>query len=90
MAVKPEESKAALVGKTIEHVRERLSGPQADQVEQFVAAYYADAAPEDLHELDLYGAALAHWQFLQQRQPGRDEGPRLHAEHRRARLAVHA
>jgi glutamate dehydrogenase len=70
MAVKPEESKAALVGKTIEHVRERLSGPQADQVEQFVAVYYADAAPEDLHELDLYGAALAHWQFLQRRQPG--------------------
>ena len=55
MAVKPEESKAALVGKTIEHVRERLPRPKADQLALFVTAYYADAAPEDLQELDLYG-----------------------------------
>ena len=70
MAVKPEEAKAALVEKAIAHVRERLPGQQASEVERFVRAYYADAALEDLSELDLYGAALAHWHFLQRRRPG--------------------
>jgi glutamate dehydrogenase len=70
MAVKPEEAKAALVEKAIAHVRERLPEQQASEVERFVRAYYADAALEDLSELDLYGAALAHWHFLQRRRPG--------------------
>ena len=70
MAVKPEEAKAALVEKAIGQVRERLSGHQADAVERFVRSYYAEAAPEDLGELDLYGAALAHWHVLQRRRPG--------------------
>ncbi|HYT51773.1 MAG TPA: NAD-glutamate dehydrogenase [Gaiellaceae bacterium] len=70
MAVKPEEAKAALVEKAIAHVRERLPGPQASDVERFVRSYYADAAPEDLGELDLYGAALAHWHCLKRRRPG--------------------
>jgi glutamate dehydrogenase len=70
MAVKPEETKAALVEKAVEQVRARLPGAQAADVERFVRGYYADAAPEDLGELDLYGAVLAHWQFLQRRRPG--------------------
>jgi glutamate dehydrogenase len=70
VAVKPEEAKAALVEQTVAHVRERLPAPQAGEVERFVRAYYADAAPEDLGELDLYGAALAQWQLLQRRRPG--------------------
>ncbi len=70
MAVKPEEAKAALVEKALAQVRERLSGEQASDVERFLRAYYADAAPEDLAELDLYGAALAHWHFLQRRHLG--------------------
>jgi glutamate dehydrogenase len=71
MAVKPEEAKAALVEKAVAHVRERLPAPQAGDVERFVRSYYADAAPEDLGELDLYGAALAHWHPLQRRRPGK-------------------
>jgi glutamate dehydrogenase len=70
MAVKPEEAKAALVDKAVDQVRERLPESQADQVERFVRDYFADAAPEDLGELDLYGAALAHWHLLQRRHPG--------------------
>jgi glutamate dehydrogenase len=70
MAVKPEDAKAALVEKAVAHVRERLPGPEAGTVESFVRSYYADAAPEDLGELDLYGAALAHWHLLQRRRPG--------------------
>ena len=70
MAVKPEQAKAALVEKAIAHVRERVPEAQADEVAQFVREYYAEAPPEDLGELDLYGAALSHWQLLQRRRPG--------------------
>jgi len=69
VAVKPDEAKAALVEKTIASVRARLAEPRATEVERFVRAYYADAAQEDLGELDLYGAALAHWHLLQRRPP---------------------
>jgi hypothetical protein len=69
MAIKPEEAKVTLVERAIAHVRERLSVPRATEVEWFVREYYADAAPEDLAELDLYGAALAHWHLLQLRRP---------------------
>ena len=49
--------------------------PVAQQgvVEAFVARYYAGTAFEDLAESDvanLYGAALAHWNFLRTRSPG--------------------
>ncbi|TML85194.1 MAG: NAD-glutamate dehydrogenase [Actinobacteria bacterium] len=70
MTVKPEEAKSALVEKAAAHARERVSESMAGAVEAFVRAYYADAAPEDLGELDLYGAALAHWHLLQRRRPG--------------------
>src|SRR5262245_46375684 len=76
MTVKPEEAKTALVEKTVAHVRDRLPGADVDDVEHFVRAYYADAAPEDLAEFDLYGAAVAHWHFMQQRRPG---VPKVHA-----------
>jgi glutamate dehydrogenase len=70
MALKPAKVKATLVEKAIAHVRERLPGPHTGDVERFVRAYYADAAPEDVSELDLYGAALAHWHLLHRRRPG--------------------
>ena len=70
MSIKPEEAKAALVEKAIADVRERLPEPQAAEVEQFVRAYYADTALEDVAELDLYGAALSHWHLMQRRRPG--------------------
>jgi glutamate dehydrogenase len=76
MTVKPEDAKTALVEKTLALVRDRLPGTEADEVEPFVRAYYADAAAEDLAEFDLYGAALAHWHFLQRRRPG---VPKVHA-----------
>jgi glutamate dehydrogenase len=76
MTVKPEEAKTALVEKAIAQVRDRLPGPDRENVERFVSAYYADAAPEDLTEFDLYGAALAHWHLLQKRRPGT---PKVHA-----------
>jgi glutamate dehydrogenase len=70
MTVKPDELKSALVEKAVGLVRERVDGAQAPILETFVRTYYADAAPEDLEGLDLYGAALAHWHMLQRRTPG--------------------
>ena len=70
MTVEPDEVKAALVEKAVALVGERLHRPEANHVEGFVRTYYADAAPEDVTEFDLYGAALAHWHFLQRRRPG--------------------
>ena len=54
-------------------VGERLKGEERDAVEAFVLQYYAGTAAEDLSEVpvkDLYGAALAHWNFGKQRDPG--------------------
>ncbi|MFL5928828.1 MAG: NAD-glutamate dehydrogenase, partial [Gaiellaceae bacterium] len=76
MTVKPEEAKTALVEKAIAQVRDRLRPAEAEDVERFVRAYCAGAAPEDLAEFDLYGAALAHWHLLQSRRPGE---PKVHA-----------
>jgi glutamate dehydrogenase len=70
MTVKPEEAKTALVEKAIADIRDRLPEAEATDVERFARAYYADAAPEDVAEFDLYGAALAHWHFLHRRRPG--------------------
>src|SRR5690242_11945506 len=70
MTVRAEEARATLVEKAAAQVRERVSPEQAPQIERFLRLYGADAAPEDLAELDLYGAALAHWQLLQRRRPG--------------------
>ena len=53
MTVKPEEAKTALVEKAIAQVRDRLPGTEADEVERFVRAYYAGAAPEELAPRDV-------------------------------------
>ena len=69
----PAETKAALLESAVARVRERLEGDQADDVERFVRAYYANAAPDDLAgrtDLDLYGAAMAHWRLARLRRPG--------------------
>ena len=58
---------------TVARVRERVDARQADDVERFVRAYYAHVAPDDLSDrsdLDLYGAAVAHWNLARVRQPG--------------------
>jgi glutamate dehydrogenase len=73
VATSPDERKAALLDATVARVRERVEPGQADEVERFVRAYYAHVAPDDLSDrsdLDLYGAAVAHWNLARVRQPG--------------------
>src|SRR4249919_231780 len=71
--VKPEEAKAALIEKAVEHARGRLSPEHAARLDVFVRLYYGAVAAEDLLERsasDLYGAALAHLNLATKRAPG--------------------
>ena len=52
---------------------ERLPADGAGTVAAFIGSYYAHVAPDDLlavDALDLYGAAVAHWNFAERRSPG--------------------
>src|SRR5207253_2397981 len=72
VATGPDDAKAALLTATAARVRER-AGDEAAVVERFVRAYYEHVAPEDLigrSEVDLYGAALCHWNLARVKQPG--------------------
>ncbi|MCK5363724.1 MAG: NAD-glutamate dehydrogenase, partial [Gammaproteobacteria bacterium] len=63
----------ALIDAVLAQVRQHVPAAQRNGVEEFVARYYAGTAFEDLADRDvanLYGAALAHWNFLRTRTPG--------------------
>src|SRR5579884_526896 len=67
------EVEAELIGGVCERVRERLPGDQAGSCEAFVRQYYHWVPPEDLadrSQLDLYGAAVSHWNLAAHRLPG--------------------
>jgi glutamate dehydrogenase len=73
VSVKPQEAKSGLLDKTASRLREKLPADQAAKLETFVRLYYDAVASADLLErgvLDLYGAALAHWNLAHQRTPG--------------------
>ena len=73
MAVKGAELESELIDTVCERVRERLPSDQATPCEAFVRQYYQWVPAEDLADrnpLDLYGAAVAHWNLAQQRAPG--------------------
>ena len=73
MVVKTGELEAELIDAVCARVRERLPGTQAAPCESFVRQYYQWVPLEDLtgrDPLDLYGAAVAHWNLAQQREPG--------------------
>ncbi|MHB8691381.1 MAG: NAD-glutamate dehydrogenase [Solirubrobacteraceae bacterium] len=72
MAVKAGDE-ASLIDSICARVRERLPEGAAAPCEKFTRQYYRWVPPEDLTErsqLDLYGAAVAHWNLAQQRVPG--------------------
>ncbi len=73
MSSKPDEAKAALIEKTVEHARAKLPAEQAERLEAFIRIYYGAVAADDLLERtigDLYGAALGHLNFGSRRNPG--------------------
>ncbi len=73
MAVKAAELEAELIDAVCARVRERVPSEQAGPCSEFVRQYYHWVPPADLAErsaLDLYGAAVAHWNLAQRRPPG--------------------
>ena len=74
MTASAEGIEAALIDTVCSRVRERVDGADAERVERFVRLYYGWVPPEDLagrDPLDIYGAALAHWNLMYKRAPGR-------------------
>src|SRR5436309_1737718 len=62
-----------IINNVIALIHKKVAPEQAKLVEPFVRQYYATMAEEDLclpDILDLYGAALSHWNFLYERKPG--------------------
>ena len=81
-------TKNELLDEVVERVWERWDEDQAPQVEEFVRQYYSWVAPVDLEGLspvDIYGAAVAHWNFALQREPGKPKirvyNPRFEEAH---------
>ncbi len=73
MAVKGADLESELIDTVCERVRERLPAGQIAPCESFVRQYYHWVPAEDLADrnpLDLYGAAVAHWNLAQHREPG--------------------
>ncbi len=68
--MKADEAKAGVIDRVAAIARDRARPEQADDLESFVRRYYANAAPDDLTEVDpvdLYGAAIAHWSLAARR-----------------------
>ena len=64
----------SIIEAVLELVHERVPGGQREAAERFVRPYYAGTAAEDLEDrsvVDLYGAALSHFNFAHQRRPGK-------------------
>src|ERR1700729_108307 len=73
MALRAAHAEAQLIDAVCSRVRERLPGAGGSPCESFVRQYYLRVPAEDLvtrDRLDLYGAAVAHWNLAQQRAPG--------------------
>ncbi|WP_342760753.1 hypothetical protein [Azospirillum thermophilum] len=74
MALRAEQLKDELTEDIVRQVRDRLDRARARTAERFVRQFYANVPPDDILQASseqLYGAALAMWQWGQQRQPGK-------------------
>ncbi|WP_207484717.1 NAD-glutamate dehydrogenase [Arenibaculum pallidiluteum] len=73
MALKAEQLKGELTEQVARRIRDRVGRERSDQTERFARQFYANVPPDDILRASpeqLYGAALAFWQFGQARDPG--------------------
>ena len=74
MATRLHDQKEDLLSGAVARLHEKLDKRQAGLGEAFLRNYYRSVAPVDLVDrdaLDLYGAALAHLRFSEQREAGK-------------------
>lgn len=67
MTRRQEETRDQLILRVIKHVEEKLPASEAKLLSEFIKRYAATAAPEDINQrsvIDLYGAFVSHWQFI--------------------------
>ncbi|MGE3318752.1 MAG: NAD-glutamate dehydrogenase [Candidatus Berkiella sp.] len=67
-----EEARDELIGRVINLVKEKLPADETKLIDSFVKQYYLSAAPEDLLDrniIDLYGALVSFWHFINHRGP---------------------
>lgn len=70
MAYYNTDSKVAVINKVIAIAKQKLPKNKIALITEFIQYYYAAVAQEDLLDrdpIDLYGAALSHWNFLNER-----------------------
>ena len=68
-----EEVDETLIESVCERLRGQLPDGDAEQATRFIRRYYRWVSPDDIadrSELDVYGAALAHFNFAREREPG--------------------
>ena len=73
MALRAEQLKDELTEEVVRQVRGRLDRSRVGLAERFVRQFYANVPPDDIVQApadQLYGAAVAMWQWGQQRRPG--------------------
>src|SRR5271169_965256 len=66
--------KEEVIGKVVALARERLPRGKSAWAENFIRQYYANVPPDDIVSEDidqLYGAALAFYNFARSREPGK-------------------
>ena len=71
--MKVQEVDQALLDTVCSRLQQQLEGEEAARAEAFVRQYYRWVSPDDLAdraELDVYGAALAHYNLARRRAPG--------------------
>jgi glutamate dehydrogenase len=74
MAARTHALKEEVIGKVVALARERLPRGKSAWAENFIRQYYANVPPDDIVSEDidqLYGAALAFYNFARSREPGK-------------------
>ena len=74
MADKGAQARSRLIGQIVQALGKRLTAAKAKQAEAFVRQFFANVPPSDLRGTsaeNLAGGALALWDGLQQRSPGK-------------------
>ncbi len=74
MALRAEQLKDELTEEVVRQVRGRIDRNRADLAERFVRQFYANVPPDDILQApadQLYGGAVAMWQWGQNRLPGK-------------------
>tara|TARA_R110002110_G_scaffold195770_1_gene405441 strand:- start:44928 stop:49820 length:4893 start_codon:yes stop_codon:yes gene_type:complete len=67
MTRQQDETRDQLIQKVVKLVHKKLPKEEADLLSKFISMYAKTAAPEDLIDrsvIDVYGAFLSHWQFI--------------------------